>query len=149
MKSVLKSNLRPLLLALLVSGGTAWAAVETQVDVFKSPYCGCCEQWIKHMRANGFSVQAHSDAELPADIKKLHIPESLESCHTAKIGGYVVIGHVPAADIRRLLKERPKAIGLTAPGMPPSAPGMDDPKAVPYETLLVLTDGSTRVFARH
>ncbi len=149
MKSVLKPRVRILLLALLVSAGTAWAQSAARVEVFKSPYCGCCEQWMKHMRDNGFAVQAHNVAETPADIKTLHIPESLESCHTAKAADYVVIGHVPAADIRRLLKEKPKAVGLSVPGMPASAPGMDDPKAVPYETLLVYADGTTRIFARH
>jgi len=145
----MKTSLRPLVLAFLFGAGNAWAAGATQVDVFKSPFCGCCEEWIKHMRANGFAVHSHKDSELPGDIKKLHIAEDLESCHTAKIDGYVVIGHVPAADIRRLQKERPKAIGLTSPGMPASAPGMDGAGQVPYDVLLIKPDGTTRIFARH
>jgi len=136
-------------LSLVLSVGITMAHAAVPVEVFKSPYCGCCEQWMKHLHDNGFAVQGHSVAEMPADIKKLHIPESLESCHTAKIGDYVVIGHVPAADIRRLLNERPKAVGLSVPGMPASAPGMDDPKVVPFETLLVQPDSTTRIFARH
>jgi len=138
-----------LALALMLGAGAAWAEAATEVDVFKSPQCGCCEQWIKHLRSNGFQVQTHKATELPAAIAKLRIPESLESCHTAKIGGYVVIGHVPVADIRRLLKEKPKAIGLTVPGMPDGSPGMEQGSPIPYETLLVQLDGTTRVFARH
>ena len=138
-----------LTLALLLGAGAVWAEAATQVDVFKSPYCGCCEQWIEHLRSNGFQVQTHKATELPADVKKLRIPETLESCHTAKIGGYVVIGHVPVADIRRLLKEKPKAIGLSVPGMPIGSPGMEQGKPVPYETLLVQLDGTTRAYARH
>ncbi len=81
--------------------------------------------------------------------KKLGMPDKLGSCHTSKIGNYVVEGHVPAQDIQRLLKEKPKAIGLAVPAMPAGAPGMDIPDSPPYETLLVQTDGSTRVFAKH
>ncbi|MFA7267710.1 MAG: DUF411 domain-containing protein [Sterolibacterium sp.] len=136
-------------LTLLLGAGNTLAQTAVQVEVFKSPYCGCCGQWVEHLRGNGFEVQTHKVAELPADIQKLHIPENLESCHTAKIGGYVIIGHVPAADIRRLLKEEPKAVGLSVPGMPAGSPGMEGAKPVHYETLLVQADGTTQVFARH
>ena len=87
--------------------------------------------------------------DIPAARKKLGMPDKLGSCHTAKIGNYIVEGHVPAADIRRLLKEKPKALGLALPGMPLGSPGMDIPNSPPYETLLVQADGSTRVFAKH
>jgi hypothetical protein len=77
------------------------------------------------------------------------MPDRLGSCHSAKVGGYVIEGHVPAADIRRLLKEKPKALGLAVPSMPPGSPGMEGPRAIPYDTLLVARDGTTRVFASH
>jgi hypothetical protein len=87
--------------------------------------------------------------DVPAARKKLGMPDRLGSCHTARIGDYVIEGHVPAADIQRLLKEKTKALGLAVPSMPPGSPGMETAKPVPYETLLVQADGSTRVFAKH
>lgn len=138
---------RFLLLPLLFASALAQAA--PQVEVFKSPYCGCCEGWIQHLRQNGFEVQAHDVNDVPAARSKLGMPDRLGSCHTAKVGGYVVEGHVPAADIQRLLKEKPKALGLAVPSMPPGSPGMESAQAVPYDTMLVQADGSTRVFARH
>ena len=149
MKSILKQNFRHLLLVLLVSAGTAWAQASTQVDVFKSPHCGCCGKWIEHLQQNGFQVSTHEVNDVPAARKQLGMPDRLVSCHTAGVGGYVIEGHVPAADIQRLLKETPKALGLAVPAMPPGSPGMETAKPVPYETLLVQTDGDTRVFAKH
>lgn len=145
------STLRPLplLLALLVGAGSVWAQSATQVEVFKSPYCGCCEKWIEHMQKNGFKVNAHNVNDVPAARKSLGMPDRVGSCHTAKVGGYLIEGHVPAADIQRLLKEKPKAVGLAAPGMPQGSPGMETATPVPYETLLVQADGSTTVFAKH
>jgi len=139
----------PLLLALLVGAGSAWAQSATQVEVFKSPYCGCCEKWIEHMQKNGFKVNAHNVNDVPAARKSLGMPDRVGSCHTAKVGGYLIEGHVPVADIQRLLKEKPKAVGLAAPGMPQGSPGMETATPVPYETLLVQADGSTTVFAKH
>jgi hypothetical protein len=149
MKLVLKPQLRSLLLVLLVSTGTAWAQAETQVEVFKSPSCGCCGKWLKHLQQNGFQVSVHEVNDVPAARKKLDMPDRLGSCHSARVGDYVIEGHVPAADIQRLLKEKPKALGLAVPSMPPGSPGMETAKPVPYETLLVQADGSTNVFARH
>lgn len=138
-----------MLLLLLVGAGSAWAQSATQVEVFKSPYCGCCEKWIEHMQKNGFKVNAHNVNDVPAARKSLGMPDRVGSCHTAKVGGYVIEGHVPAADIQRLLKEKPKAVGLAAPGMPQGSPGMETATPVPYKTLLVQVDGSTTVFAKH
>lgn len=144
------SHFRSLLLALLAGAGSAWAqAALPDVEVFKSPYCGCCEEWIKHLRQNGFSVTSRNVNDVPAARQQLGMPNELGSCHTAKVGGYLVEGHVPAADIRRLLKEKPKAIGLAVPGMPVGSPGMETGKPMAYDTLLVHTDRSTRVFAHH
>ena len=125
------------------------ASAADAVDVYKSPYCGCCEKWVEHLQQAGFAVRTHDVNDVPAARQRLGMPERLGSCHTAKVAGYVVEGHVPAADIQRLLKEKPKAIGLAVPSMPPGSPGMESPKPVPYNTLLVQTGGATTVFAKH
>lgn len=119
------------------------------VDVYKSASCGCCGKWAEHLRQNGFDVKTHDVADVPAKRKSLGMPDRLGSCHTAKVGSYVIEGHVPAQDIRRLLKEKPKALGLAVPSMPPGAPGMESPHPVAYDALLVRTNDSTSVFARH
>jgi hypothetical protein len=125
------------------------ASAADVVDVYKSPYCGCCEKWVEHMQKNGFKVNAHNVKDVPGMRKSLGMPDRVGSCHTAKVGGYLIEGHVPAADIQRLLKEKPKAVGLAAPGMPQGSPGMETATPVPYETLLVQVDGSTTIFAKH
>ena len=125
------------------------ASAADAVDVYKSPYCGCCEKWVEHLQQAGFAVRTHDVNDVPAARQRLGMPERLGSCHTAKVAGYVVEGHVPAADIQRLLKEKPKAIGLAVPSMPPGSPGMESPKPVPYNTLLVHAGGATSVFAKH
>ena len=125
------------------------ASAADAVDVYKSPYCGCCEQWVEHLQQAGFAVRTHDVNDVPAARQRLGMPVRLGSCHTAKVAGYVVEGHVPAADIQRLLKEKPKAIGLAVPSMPPGSPGMESPKPVPYNTLLVQAGGATTVFAKH
>ena len=149
MTSLLKLPVRSLLSLIVIAGGTAWAQSAMQIEVFKSPYCGCCEKWVEHMEKSCFKVSAHIVNDVPAARKNLGMPDRFGSCHTAKIGGYVVEGHVPAADIQRLLKEKPKAIGLAAPGMPQGSPGMETATPVPYETLLIQADGSARLFAKH
>lgn len=133
----------------LGAGANLPASAADAVDVYKSPYCGCCEKWVEHLRQAGFAVRTHDVNDVPAARQRLGMPEHLASCHTAKVGGYVVEGHVPAADIQRLLKEKPKAIGLAVPSMPPGSPGMESPKPVPYNTLLVRSGGETTVFAKH
>lgn len=145
----MKSTFRFLLLMAVFGASSALAQNMTQIDVYKSSSCGCCSKWIEHLRKSGFKVEAHEVNDIPAARKKLGMPDKLGSCHTAKIGNYIVEGHVPAADIRRLLKEKPKALGLALPGMPLGSPGMDIPNSPPYETLLVQADGSTRVFTKH
>lgn len=132
--------------AALLNGAPAAAQ---QVEVWKSRSCGCCGAWIDHLREAGFPVTAH-DTEDMAPIKARHgVPAPLQSCHTATVDGYVIEGHVPADDIRRLLTERPKARGLSAPGMPASAPGMDMGHE-PYEVVLFGgSGGGAKVFARH
>lgn len=123
------------------------AKQKPQVEVWKDADCGCCKDWIKHLETAGFQVKAHDGGNADARTR-LRMPEKLGSCHTALVGGYAIEGHVPAKEIRRLLKERPKAIGLTVPGMPVGSPGMDAPiyrgRKDAYEVLLVLEDGNTR-----
>lgn len=133
--------------AILSFSGVVQAA--QLIDVYKSPSCGCCGKWIEHLKKAGFKVETHEVTNIPGTRKQLGMPDKYGSCHTAKAGGYVVEGHVPAADIQRLLAEKPKVIGLAVPSMPPGSPGMDIPNSPPYETLLIQTDGSSRVFAKH
>ncbi|MBS0293517.1 MAG: DUF411 domain-containing protein [Proteobacteria bacterium] len=135
----------------------AWASKEGAVEVWKDPSCGCCQDWIAHMQANGFTVTVHESGNA-AVRAKLGLPQRLGSCHTALVGGYLLEGHVPAADVKKLLKERPKALGLAVPGMPVGSPGMDGPeykgRKDPYDVLLVTknlmnSDVSTRVFTSY
>ncbi|MDQ3025113.1 MAG: DUF411 domain-containing protein [Pseudomonadota bacterium] len=119
------------------------------VEVWKSDSCGCCGEWIKHLQKNGFTTRVHSVADAAPMRRALGIPDQLGSCHTAKVGGYAIEGHVPAGDIKRLLAEKPAARGLAAPGMPAGSPGMDLPNSPPYEVLLVRKDASTVRYARH
>ena len=119
------------------------------VEVYKSAQCGCCKFWAEHLEKNGFKVILHDVDDIPAARKKLGMPDQYGSCHVARVGQYLIEGHVPAADIKRLLKERPNAIGLAVPAMPPGSPGMESDAPVPYDTLLVGKDGKVKVFARH
>ena len=122
------------------------AAAPVPVEVWKAPTCGCCKDWIQHLESNGFRVTVHDSGNTAARAR-LGIPMRLGSCHTAQIDGYVIEGHVPAREIRRLLSERPSAIGLAVPGMPVGSPGMDGPaygtRKDRYDVLLVHKDGST------
>jgi len=95
------------------------------VDVYKTASCGCCGAWVKHMKENGFTVRAH-DVANPSDYReKFGIPKQFGSCHTAKVGGYAIEGHVPAVDVKRLLAAKPKVRGLAVPAMPLGSPGME------------------------
>jgi len=142
-----------LLLSLLLAvlGGPALAAAEAaQVQVYKTPTCGCCTKWIEHLERAGFAVTATDLPDLAAVKREHGVPAHLASCHTALVEGYVVEGHVPAADLQRLLRERPDARGLAVPGMPHGSPGMEGPRPPePYDVLLFGADGATRVFSRH
>ena len=137
-----------LLAAFAVPSGTALAAPATRVEVWKDPTCGCCEGWVRHMRQAGFEVAVREVQDVQPIKAANGVPEALWSCHTARVDGYVVEGHVPAADVRRLLAERPQARGLSAPGMPPSSPGMDMP-GTPYDVVLFGASGGDRTWARH
>ena len=140
------------LAAVLVPAGVRPVLASTAAPlavVWKSPTCGCCAKWVEHMEANGFKVAVRDQGNTAAR-KKAGIPLALGSCHTALVGGYAIEGHVPAADVRRLLKEKPDAIGLAVPGMPIGSPGMEqDGRRDRYDVLLVTHDGKTRIFSTH
>ena len=118
------------------------------LTVYKSPTCGCCEDWISHMQESGFEVKAIDRDNMQPIKKQAGVKPELASCHTALIDGYVIEGHVPAADVRQLLVQKPAVRGLTIPGMPQSAPGMDIPGS-PYEVLSFDKAGNTAVFSRY
>ncbi len=139
-----------LALALFVPAGGALAQAKPVIEVYKTATCGCCGEWVKHLRASGFEVRAH-DVKEPAQYRqKFGVPDRLGSCHTAKVGGYAIEGHVPAREIRRLLAERPKARGLAVPAMPLGSPGMETNGAKDaYDVMLFTADGKSQVYARH
>jgi hypothetical protein len=125
---------------------TAWPAV----DVFKSPTCGCCGAWVEHLKASGFDVRVTEVDDTAAARKRLGMPDAFGSCHTATVGGYVLEGHVPAAEVKRLLGAKPKAIGLAVPGMPVGSPGMEvGGRRDPFDVLLVERNGRSTVYARY
>jgi len=131
----------------LVLGSAANAAALT---VYKSASCGCCGKWVEHVEKHGFTVTVVNVDDVMAVKSKAGIPDNLASCHTSKIGGYVIEGHVPAADIKKLLAEKPRAKGIAVAGMPMGAPGMEHgDHRQPYNTMLLKSDGSTAIFAQH
>ncbi|MEO6447164.1 MAG: DUF411 domain-containing protein [Gemmatimonadaceae bacterium] len=129
------------------------ASSKVVIQVFKSPSCGCCKAWVTHMRDAGFDAQVvdMSDAELQTKKASLGVGAKLQSCHTAVVNGYVVEGHVPAADVKRLIAEKPAIVGLAAPGMPRGSPGMEMPGGAKdaYDVVAFEQSGATRVFAKH
>ena len=121
------------------------------VTVYKSATCKCCARWVEHLKLNGFAAEAHDVESVDAIKDRYAVPKAVRSCHTGLVDGYLIEGHVPADDIQRLLKERPKVLGLAVPGMPPSSPGMyqpGDPKE-PYEVLSFQKSGATAKYAAH
>lgn len=139
-----------------IAGAAAWAAIPVSaatlppVEVFKNPACGCCGAWAEHMKAAGFAVKVTMVDDTTAVRKRLGMPDAFGSCHTAVVAGYVLEGHVPANEVKRLLAAKPAAIGLAAPGMPPSAPGMDVPgRKDSYAVLLIDKAGRSSPYARY
>lgn len=137
-------------LALAAAAFPAWAGRRPVVEVWKSPTCGCCQDWITHLRSNGFEAKVHDDGNTDARAR-LHMPLAYGACHTGQVDGYAIEGHVPAREIHRLLQEKPQAaIGLAVPAMPLGSPGMDGPAfdnlKHPYDVLLVRRDGGTSVY---
>jgi hypothetical protein len=125
------------------------AAAAARGTVFKSPSCGCCTEWVKILRRAGINLEVKDLQSLSKIKKMLQVPAALQSCHTAVIGNYVVEGHVPVNEIKRLLEEKPKAIGIAVPGMPIGSPGMEQGgRKDPYQVVL-FHDGGNRVFAKY
>jgi hypothetical protein len=137
--------------ALVLAGGhSAWAQRAGTVEVFKTPTCGCCHLWVKHLEQNGFATRVTDMDDLSAVKKKHGVPAKATSCHTAVVGGYVLEGHVPAAEVKRLLKEKPAVAGLAVAGMPVGSPGMEVGRTVqPYNVLTFDKTGQLKVFASY
>ena len=134
--------------AAIATSAFSAASALPEMTVYKTPSCHCCAKWVEHVKAAGFTVKTVDQDDLSSLKADLGVTKNLASCHTALVGGYVIEGHVPASDIQRLLKERPKIAGLAAPGMPGAGPGMDTSKD-PYDVLAFDAKGSTTVWARH
>ncbi len=137
-----------LLLALVLMSLISPSQAE-EIEVYKSPTCGCCSKWVDHLEDAGFDVKAYNHGNM-SDVKnQLGITPSQQSCHTATINGYVIEGHVPANDIKRLLTEKPDIHGLTVPGMPMGSPGMEGHRKDKYDVLAIDKQGKTSVYSRY
>jgi hypothetical protein len=145
----MKFQLPELAAAALFALPLAASAAQPVIEVYKSATCGCCKEWVKHLEANGFEVKAH-DVDNPSDYRqKFGIPDQYGSCHSARVQGYALEGHVPAGDIKRLLATQPKAKGLAVPAMPLGSPGMEGPRKDPYDVNLVKDGGKTSVYKHY
>ncbi|MBC8519966.1 MAG: DUF411 domain-containing protein [Gammaproteobacteria bacterium] len=133
-----------------IGAGTETATAAPIVEVYKSPTCGCCKDWVTHMRENGFEVNVHNTNDVAPIKKEAGVPQRLSSCHTAMVDGYVIEGHVPADDVKRMLTERPAILGISAPGMPVGSPGMEmGDRKDPYSVVTFDNDGKVTLFSRH
>jgi len=146
-RTILAAAAGPSTLAVLPTrAASSWPAI----DVFKSATCGCCKAWVEHLKAAGFDVRVTDVDDTTAARKRLGMPDAFGSCHTGTVGGYALEGHVPAADVKRLLAAKPKAVGLAVPGMPVGSPGMEvGTRRDPYDVLLVERNGRSTVFASY
>ena len=125
-------------------------ALSIDMQVYKSPHCRCCSAWVKKMQDAGFKVTTIEQQNNDALRQNKSIPKKLASCHTALVQGYVIEGHVPSADIKRLLKDKPNVVGLAVPGMPASAPGMNIPgSSVPYQVVAFNKTGEMQIYSRY
>ena len=125
------------------------AATGPIITVYKDAGCGCCKSWIEHLVKHGYRVDAKDTPDMLEVKRTLGVPEPLAACHTALVNGYLIEGHVPAADIARLLREKPKIAGLAVPGMPMGSPGMEGPRTQHYKVLSFDKAGKTKVFASY
>ena len=141
-----------LLVAALLALAAAGAGAESlpEVVMHKDPNCGCCGQWAEHLQANGFRVKTVMEGDMQSVKRRFAVPQRLTSCHTAKVGDYVIEGHVPASAIKRLLREKPAVAGLSVPGMPLGSPGMEVPgKKDAYDVVAFDKAGKIAVFESH
>lgn len=132
---------------LLLAGLGAPALAATSGQLYHNPACGCCHQWAAHMQNNGLPLQAEARPDMPRLKQQWGVPDGLQSCHTARIGNYVIEGHVPAGIVKRLLKEKPAIAGLAVPGMPAGSPGMEAAVSQPYQVVAFTRDGRQYVYA--
>ena len=134
----------------LTSRADAMSAPPT-ITVYKDPSCGCCTKWVAYLRDAGVQTEVHDRSDMDALKDSLGVPSALRSCHTAVVGRYVIEGHVPIADIKRLLGAAPKNVtGIAVPGMPAGSPGMEVPgRTDRYDVIAFVADGTTKLFARH
>jgi hypothetical protein len=145
------------LVAMGVAGGRLAAQVPgssaqpTPITIYKSSSCECCAKWVAHVRDDGFEPTVHDEEDMDAIKAQLGVPVGVRSCHTALVGEYLIEGHVPASDIRRLVGQQPRVAGLAVPGMPSGTPGMAQPgaKIAGFEVVAFQLDGTTRTFARY
>ena len=139
------------MVAAVALGGAGLAAqpAKPTVLVYKTPTCGCCTKWVEHLQANGFAVETQHRDDLSAIRQQHKVPVQVTSCHTALVGSYIVEGHVPAADVKKLLAQKPAVKGIAVPGMPMGSPGMEGPNPQKYDTVAFTADGKTSVFASH
>jgi hypothetical protein len=151
MKRFNRRQLLGVLSAVAVAGVRPLAQKGTAIQVYKDPTCGCCALWVEHLRKAGFSATVMDVGDMTAVKDKHGVPGQARSCHTAIVDGYVLEGHVPSADVQRLLKQRPAVVGLAVPGMPIGSPGMEvaGMKPRPYDVLAFDKSGQTTVFASH
>ena len=119
------------------------------VTVYKTPTCGCCKKWVGLLEKNGFQVTVYDLSDLTQIKTEYGVPQTLASCHTAIVDGYVVEGHVPIYVIQKMLKEKPKVTGITVPGMPMGSPGMEGDYSEPYDVLTFDRQGNTKVYTSH
>lgn len=145
---------RPLLLSVVLAAGLsgfmfAGSAEAAQFTVYKSPWCGCCSNWVDQLKAKGHDVVTKDVENLDAIKKLAGVPGDLQACHTASVEGYVVEGHVPVKEIDRLLSERPTARGIAVPGMPGGSLGMEGADPESYNVMLFKADGTTSVYAKY
>ncbi|MET0105131.1 MAG: DUF411 domain-containing protein [Sedimenticola sp.] len=151
-KTFVRSNLMVWIITAITLSIGAWLifqkpAIAEEIVVYKSPTCGCCNDWIKHLKENGFSVEAHNKQNMSEIKNELGVPRRLQSCHTAKVNGYVIEGHVPADLITKMLREKPQIKGLSVPGMPMGSPGMEGPRKDDYDIVMFSENGKTSVYA--
>lgn len=145
---------RAVLLASVVAmaaGPSCEADASPTIKVYKDPSCGCCTTWADRLKAAGFKIAVDDSQDMAAVKAQYGVPDDLASCHTGVVAGYAIEGHVPAADIKRLLKEKPKALGIAVPGMPVNSPGMEVPGQPDeaYTVWLFAKDGTRKAFAKH
>ena len=142
--------MRYIILLIFVFSAVACSQPEAEVVVYKSPTCGCCKKWISHLEQNGFQVTGKDVRDVTPIKKQNGLTPQLASCHTALVDGYVIEGHVPASDIKRLLKERPAVKGLSVPGMPVGSPGMEQGNRKDRYNVVTFNDkGETSIFSSH